>query len=248
MRLMLDRYLLNGVLRNAEDAGGAGSADPGAGGGEEKADAGTILFPDEGKGEGDDKGDGKGGEEKKPDDPAGSEKKEGDDGKKDDLADKVPEGGKYDLKMPEGIELDEEMASALGPEFAELKLTNAQAQKLVDKYIEIQQARAQKQGEMWAETVTGWADQAKKDPEIGGAKWDETVSSATRAVNALGTPALKEYLNASGGGNHPELIRFMAKVGAMVKEDNPATGGAEGAGKPADAAHILFPNDAPKGN
>jgi hypothetical protein len=66
-------------------------------------------------------------------------------------------------------------------------------------------------------------------------------------VDRLGTPALKEYLNASGGGNHPELIRFMAKAGAMIAEDNPASGGAGGAGKPAEAAYTLFPSDAPKG-
>lgn len=165
----------------------------------------------------------------------------------DDAGDKVPEDGKYDLKMPDGVELDAELAEALGPEFAELKLTNAQAQKLVDKYIGIQSARMAKQGETFATTVAGWADTAKKDPEIGGDKWDGSVQAAQRAVNTLGTPALKEYLNASGGGNHPELIRFMAKAGAMISEDIPASGGTEGKGKPAEAAYTMFPTDAPKG-
>lgn len=164
-----------------------------------------------------------------------------------DPANKVPEDGKYALTMPEGVELDGELAEALGPEFKELGLTNAQAQKLVDKYIAIQQARADKQSEGFAQIVEGWAATAKKDPEIGGDKWDASVQAAQRAVNRLGTPALKEYLNASGGGNHPELIRFMAKAGAMIAEDNPASGGAGGAGKPADAAYTLFPSDAPKG-
>lgn len=270
MKSMLERYGLGAILRNAEGGGSGGEGgDGGAGGGTPE----TVLFPNEGKGEGN-------GDEKKPadgvaenaadDDKGATEwkeyvpdpnktdeenaaaKAEHDKGKpedkSDDPADKVPEDGKYDLKMPDGIELDQELADALGPEFADLKLTNAQAQKLVDKYTEIQKGRAEKQGQTWAETISGWADTAKKDPEIGGAKWDGTVSDATRAINKLGTPALKEYLNASGGGNHPEVIRIMAKVGAMIKEDNPASGGAEGAGKPAEAAHVLFPNDAPKGN
>ncbi len=165
----------------------------------------------------------------------------------DDPAAKVPEDGKYDLKMPDGVELDTELAEALGPEFKELGLTHAQAQKLVDKYIGIQQARAGKQSDDFGKIVEGWADTAKKDPEIGGDKWDGSVLAARRAVDRLGTPALKEYLNASGGGNHPELIRFMAKAGAMIAEDNPASGGAGGAGKPAEAAYTLFPSDAPKG-
>lgn len=162
-------------------------------------------------------------------------------------ADKVPADGKYALKMPDGIELDAELAAALGPEFQALNLTNGQAQKLVDKYIETQTARAAKQSEGWSKTVTKWVDDAKADKDMGGDKWDGTTMAAQRAVNALGTPALKDYLEASGGGNHPELIRFMAKVGAMIKEDSPAIGGAEGAGKPADPAHVLYKNDAPKG-
>lgn len=238
-------------------AGGDVKADGGAGG---KPDAGSILFPN-------DKPDGEAapGEAKPGDapewkeyvpDPAKSEaenaaaKAEHDKTKpaaKDEKADIVPADGKYDLKMPDGVELDTELAEALGPEFADLKLTNAQAQKLVDKYISIQQGRMAKQSETFATMVAGWAETAKKDPDIGGDKWDGTVKTAQRAVNALGSAALKEYLNASGGGNHPELIRFMAKAGELIKEDNPASGGAEGKGKPAEAAYTLFPTDAPKG-
>ena len=96
-------------------------------------------------------------------------------------------------------------------------------------------------------TIQKWADDAKADKEIGGDKWDGTVKSAQRAINTLGTPALKEYLQASGGGNHPELIRVFAKVGGLIKEDSPPSDGPGGHGKPADPAHVLFPNDAPKG-
>lgn len=164
-----------------------------------------------------------------------------------DPLDVVPADGKYALTMPEGVTVDQELLDALGPDFAAAKLTGKQAQALADKFIATQTARAAKQNETWANTVAGWANEAKADPEIGGVHWDKTVSTARRAVETLGDAGLKDYLNATGGGNHPSLIRFMSKVGAMIKEDNPATGGAGGAGKPADAAHVLFPNDAPKG-
>ncbi len=246
------------LLRNAPDggAGGAGGDAPPA---DAKPGVGSILFPDDAP-----KPDGQG-DQKPVDAPAGDWKEYQDDPAKtpeenaaakaehdktkpaaDDDASKVPEDGKYALKMPDGVELDTELADALGPEFKEIGLTNAQAQKLVDKYISIQQGRMEKQSETFATMVSGWADTAKKDPEIGGDKWDASVQAAQRAVNHLGTPALKDYLNASGGGNHPELIRFMAKAGALIAEDNPASGGAEGKGKPAEAAYTLFPTDAPK--
>lgn len=161
--------------------------------------------------------------------------------------DAVPEDGKYTLAMPDGVEVDQELLDALGPKFAAKKMTTREAQELTDEYVKIETARAQKRMEDWGNTISGWVDTAKKDKEIGGDKWDGTVQASQKAVNALGTPGLREYLNASGGGNHPELIRIFAKVGAMISEDSPPTDGAGGKGKPVDAAHMLFPNDAPKG-
>lgn len=270
MKHLMDKYGLRAVLRNA-DGGGSGGGDGGAPAGGEGGEGGSstpesVLFPNEG-GEG----------EKPADPPAGNEGSDwkeyepdpnksaeenaaakaehdktkpaakDDDKNKDDTANKVPEDGKYDLKMPDGVELDAELASALGPDFKELGLTNGQAQKLVDKYIEVQTKRGEARMKDWSETVQGWADQAKADKEIGGDKFPTTVKNAQRFLNAHATPELRDYLNASGGGNHPELIRIFAKAGEMVREDNPAAGGAEGNGKPVDVAHALFPTDAPKG-
>lgn len=164
-----------------------------------------------------------------------------------DLADTVPDDGKYSLTMPDGVEVDHELLDAMGSDFKELGLTNGQAQKLADKFIETQSRRGAAQAENWANRVQGWADEARRDRDIGGHKWQGTVSSAQRALSTLGTPALREYLNVSGGGNHPELIRIFAKVGSMIREDNPPTGGADGGGRKAETAHLLFPNDAPKG-
>ncbi|OHV24940.1 hypothetical protein EOS93_25215 [Rhizobium sp. RMa-01] len=173
--------------------------------------------------------------------------KEGDGKKEADPLDTVPDDGKYALTMPEGVELDKELVDALGSNFKDLGLTTRQAQQLADKFIEVQTARGKASAEGWANRVQGWADDAKKDSEIGGTKWDGSVSAAHLALSKLGTPALKEYLNASGGGNHPELIRIFAKVGSMIQEDNPPAGGAGGDGRKADPAHVLFPNDTPKG-
>ncbi len=169
------------------------------------------------------------------------------DDKKDAPENKVPEDGKYELKMPEGVEVDAELLDAISPRFKELGLTRAQAQALADDFVKVQQQRAETQTTKWAETVNGWAEQARNDKDIGGDKFNTSVSDAQRAIAKLGTPALKEYLEASGGGNHPEVIRVLAKAGALLKEDNPPNGDGKGQGKPAEVAHLLFPTDAPKG-
>jgi hypothetical protein len=164
-----------------------------------------------------------------------------------DALDVVPADGKYVLTMPEGVTVDQELLDALGPKFAAKKMTPREAQGFADEFIKVQTAREEARAAGWVKTVEGWAETASKDPEIGGVKWDGTVRDGKRAIAALGTPALREYLEASGGGNHPEFIRFAAKVGAMIKEDIPAAGGAGGSGRPVEAAHRLFPDDAPKG-
>jgi hypothetical protein len=165
----------------------------------------------------------------------------------DDAADKVPEDGKYSLKMPDGVELDQAMLDQFAPTFKDLGLTTKQAQALADKFIEAQAKTGETQSQNWAKTVEGWMTQAKADPEIGGAKWDATVKDASGIVKRFGNEALRDYLNASGAGNHPEMIRFMAKVGAMIGEDRPAISEAPGKKIAQDTAAILYPDDQPKG-
>lgn len=158
----------------------------------------------------------------------------------------VPEDGKYELTMPEGVELDAELMAELGPEFSELGLTTGEAQKLADKFIARETARQAKAQEDWAATISEWLDTAKNDPEMGRAKWDATRDAATGLVDRFGSPALREYLNASGGGNHPEMIRFTAAVGAVIGEDKPAISETPGSKQTVDVAAKLYPNDPPR--
>lgn len=259
---MLLSWMKNRPVYSAEDGTGAGDlpavvVTP-------PADAGSVLYPDD-AGKVDPPADA--GAEKPAGDPSAVEwneyvddpaktaeenaaaKAEHDKTKPaaDDPSDKVPEDGKYVLKMPEGVEVDQELLDELSPEFKAAGLTGKQAQALTDKFIAKQQARAKAQGEGWAKTVSDWVDEAKKDPEIGGAKWDGTVKTASGVVGRFGNDALKEYLNASGAGNHPEMIRFMAKVGAVIGEDNPAISETPGKKVAADPAETLYPDDKPKG-
>ena len=92
-----------------------------------------------------------------------------------------------------------------------------------------------------------WMGKAKADPDIGGANWPKTEANALRFMKHVNDPVLNSYLNASFGGNHPALIKAFAKAGELIREDDPASGGAGGAGKPAEAAYTMFPTDAPKG-
>lgn len=161
--------------------------------------------------------------------------------------DAVPEDGKYQLTMPEGVTLDQALLDKLAPDFKAAGLTHKQAQALADKYIEQQRADGQAQVEAWQKMTSDWVNEAKADAEIGGPKWDATVKAATGVVAKFGNEKFSEFLNSSGAGNHPEMIRLMAKVGAVIGEDRPAISETPNAAKPLDTSAVLYPNDKPKG-
>ncbi|CUZ54034.1 Uncharacterised protein [Serratia marcescens] len=123
---------------------------------------------------------------------------------------------KYEFTPPEGQELDANALAVFEPIAKELGLSQEQAQKLVDIYPQIQQQQA----EAWSKQVADWGEQVKADKEIGGDKFNASVGAAQRALDQFGNPELREYLNASGLGNHPALVRFCAKVGKAMAEDS----------------------------
>jgi len=162
-----------------------------------------------------------------------------------DPADQVPEDGRYEFALPEGMALDDKLAEAMSPVLKDIGLTRGQAQALAGALAAHRQAEAGNGAREWADIQTGWVNTARKDAEIGGARWDASVATAQGALARFGTPGLRAFLTESGGGNHPEVIRFMARVGNAIAEDRPESGGA--GARPQEAAHLLFPSDKPKG-
>lgn len=146
----------------------------------------------------------------------------------------VPES--YELKMPEGVQLDSAAAEEFTAIAKELKLDQAAAQKLAD----IGAKMATRQAEAHAQLVETWTEQVKTDKEIGGDKLDENLGIARKAIDAFGSPELKTLLNSTGLGNHPEVVKLAFKVGKAISEDRFVTGSPKGA--EIDMAKKLFPN------
>ncbi|MCE5328153.1 MAG: hypothetical protein LLG01_17230 [Planctomycetaceae bacterium] len=124
----------------------------------------------------------------------------------------------YQWTMPEGVTLDPTVLDAYGTAARELGLPQDQAQSIVDR-VAPAMAAAQ------AAQVKAWEEAAAADPEIGGDKLPETLATAKAALEALGTPEMVKTLNELGWGSHPDVIRFMAKVGRAIGPDTiPARG------------------------
>jgi hypothetical protein len=147
-----------------------------------------------------------------------------------------------DFKMPEGVQLDDSLMTDALPLFKEMGLTQDAAQKLVDFQASRVQAEAQKQVDAFNQLKTEWREQSANDKEFGGDAFDENVKFAQAAVNKFGTPELKQLMEDYGVGNHPEMLRFMVKVGKLTAEDVPGSDGVVGSAKK-DIVSTLYPND-----
>lgn len=127
----------------------------------------------------------------------------------------------YEWKAPEGFEgeLDQAAIEQFEPIAKELGLTQEQADKMVGLHAESLQRAQQQARDNWAQQMQTWQDDLRSDPEFGGAKFDENVGSAMKAVEKFGSPGLKEALESTGMGNHPELVRTFAAIGQAISED-----------------------------
>ncbi|HDW1896121.1 TPA: peptidase [Enterobacter hormaechei subsp. oharae] len=217
---------------------------------EQPADGGTAPAPSEqsapaadapapagepAKPEGDKPQSGAEGDKPQEDKPADGEKpaEESDDEKQ--KQEGAPE--KYEFTAGEGVELDSEALKDFEPVARDLNLTNEQAQKLVDAYPKILAGVQQRQAEAWQKQTEGWAETVKADKEIGGDKLTANLSAAQRALDQFGTPELKEYLNATGLGNHPDLVKTFVKIGKAMSEDGMVDGSNQGQ---RSAAEVLY--------
>lgn len=145
-----------------------------------------------------------------------------------------------DFDVPEGTTVNTEMLEAFTPAFKELGLTQEQAQGLVNIQSQQVQAQQQAQYDAFTQQIEEWGTTAKNDPEYGGDKFEESAGFAQKAVNELGTPELKEALDSSGMGNHPEMIRLMTRIGRMMGEDT--LDGGQNVGDKKDHASVLYPD------
>jgi hypothetical protein len=152
----------------------------------------------------------------------------------------VPEDGKYEFALPEGVTINEKLAEIASPRLKELGVTRAQANGLAGIVADHERAQAEAFQADWAKTNKEWADTARADAEYGGDKFAASLDAAQRALDKFGTPELRQYLTASGGGNHPEMIRLMARVGNAFSDDRPVGSETPAKSQPRDLAEILY--------
>ncbi|MEP3276840.1 MAG: hypothetical protein ABJN26_16055 [Stappiaceae bacterium] len=155
----------------------------------------------------------------------------------------VPEA--YEVTLPEGAELDQAALERFSPAFKELNLSNEQVQKLADLRLEEQQAQAQQ----WADTRQSWVKQGEKDVEIGGDKYRHSVATAQSAIGQFADAEVVQFLEDSGLGDHPAMLRMFHRIGAAMTDDSLVTArGGMGDERPSAKLNRLYPTMNPSTN
>lgn len=158
-----------------------------------------------------------------PEDDAKPDDAKAEDGKDDSKADK-PDPATFEFKTPDDVEMAEETLTGVRDLSKELGLDQEQAQKVVDLGSQLSQRWATQLQEQHDQQVTEWGEQAKADKEIGGDKFEQSLADAKAAYDKFATPELTSFLNESGLGNHPEVIRLFARLNKQVGDDTLVSG------------------------
>lgn len=146
---------------------------------------------------------------------------------------------KYEFKPAEGRPAaDPELSTELSAIAKEFDLSQAAAQRVYDLGEKLVAKHTTALTEQIEKTRNDWGVQSKTDKEFGGDQLDSNLAVARKALD-LGTPELREFLNSSGIGNHPEVIRWMYRVGKTLKQDEHVQGGRPGEQKD---ARSFYPN------
>lgn len=132
------------------------------------------------------------------------------------------------IKPPEGSKLTETERNDVLSFAKENGITPDAAEKLLAKVDSISQGeRLRREATLKSERL-GWADEARADQEIGGAKFDESIKLAQNALIRYGSKELNEWLDETGMGNNKEVIRTFSRIGRALHEGGPPKGGEPG--------------------
>ena len=139
------------------------------------------------------------------------------------------------------VQIDPVLLSEATPVLKDLGLTNDQANKVAGLVPKVQHRLMQQQSDEFATLRSDWAKQARTDPEIGGAKWQQSVRYAGMAFDAAGVgknDPFRDVLDDSGLGNHPLFIKVFARLGRKLAGQQ----GGKASGVP-DRLATLYPDD-----
>ncbi len=141
------------------------------------------------------------------------------------------------FKLPDGVTADEKGLGEFTGILAEIELAKGDhakmqeaGQKLVDRHIAEVQSALQRQSDFFVEAFTKqkseWKTATENDQEIGGNRLNTSLGAANEFIRTHGGSAeqqqeFRDLMEKSGIGNHPAMIRMLAKANVAMREGKP---------------------------
>lgn len=148
-----------------------------------------------------------------------------------------------DIKLPEGVTVDEPVMNEFLGLINDPKVTKGElAQKLIDLNIKSTQEAFGKASLAWETRMTEWQEQVRTDPEVGGLKFDQSVATANKVVQQHGSSELAQLCADTGIGNNVHFVKFLNRIAPKLLEAAPAQPGTPPAGNnPNAVAERMYP-------
>jgi hypothetical protein len=131
----------------------------------------------------------------------------------------VPE--KYDFKLPEGENINQERLTEVSDVFKKLGLNQEQAQTLMDYNLKLSKTSQDEQIKAFEAVQKGWAEESIKEL---GAEAPKRMAIAAKARDTFGSKELTQILVDSGLEKNIHVIKFFEAIGKTISEDSMVEG------------------------
>lgn len=127
-----------------------------------------------------------------------------------------PELAKYEVSPPKDAKINEKIFGQAKETFYKLGLLPKQAQEVVNWWTKVETDALKEQEQMVEQETKKELDALKQEWGHG---YDRQIALAKMAIKDVGGQELHNYLEETGLGNDPVVIKFLAKVGKVMGED-----------------------------
>jgi hypothetical protein len=124
-----------------------------------------------------------------------------------------------DLTLPKDSLIDAATAASVKEFAKERGLNQEQAQAILERENKALQTFQKGQSERLIAQEKEWRKLAEADKEIGGDAFNENLVLAKRGLEAFASEGFVEFLENSGLGSHPVVLKTFARIGKAIAED-----------------------------
>jgi hypothetical protein len=127
--------------------------------------------------------------------------------------------------FPENFQPDEALLGKFREMAAKANLDPALAKDLSGLYVEALQAAETARQAIATQEQTTWRNEIMAMPEFAPGESERTTTMIARTIEEFGTPELTDFMNKSGVGNQPALVKFILNLSSALMEGEPTPPG-----------------------